>query len=258
MARCITHVLAKGTAFPGNVDSQVVNVLPQMAQLKRMALDLLFPSHCINCGREGEFICEHCRPLLTFISTPVCTKCGRPILTGQACSRCVEEWNDIDGVRAPFSFEGLVRKSIHELKYRNIRALAATLALFMYECLQNNNLAADVIIPVPLHPKRLRERGYNQSSLLARELGKLCGIPVVENLLIKCLHTRPQAQSLGVDERRQNIKNAYKCVDKRYEGNSILLVDDVTTSGSTLNACASELKSTGVVSVWGLVTAIEL
>ena len=229
-----------------------------MAQLKRIALDLLFPGHCVNCGREGEFICERCRPLLTFIATPVCTKCGRPVQAGQKCNRCIEEQDDIDGVRAPFSFEGLVRKSIHELKYRNIRALAATLAVFMYECLQTNHLSADVLVPVPLHPRRLRERGYNQSSLLARELGKFSGMPVLEDLLVKCLHTRPQAQSLDVDERRHNIKNAFKCTDNRLNGKKAILIDDVTTSGSTLNACASELKSTGVVSVWGLVTAIEL
>jgi len=236
----------------------MVNVLPPVAQLKRIALDLLFPRYCIGCGREGDFICENCRSALTSITPPICNKCGRPLSGGRPCNRCIEEQNEIDGIRAPFAFEGLVRQSIHKLKYQNIRALAETFAAFLYDCLMNNVLSADVLVPVPLHPKRLRERGYNQSVLLARELGKLCSLPVIEDYLVRCLYTPPQAQSSGVVERRHNIMNAFKCLDNRLWGKNVLLLDDVATSGSTLNTCARELKSTGVASVWGLVLALEL
>ncbi len=236
----------------------MVNVLPPVAQLKRIALDLLFPRYCINCGREGDFICEQCRLLLTLITPPICDKCGRPLLGKRTCNRCISEQNYIDGIRAPFSFEGVVRRCIHKFKYENIRALAGSLSIFLYDCLQNNAVSADVIVPVPLHPKRLRERGYNQSGLLAHELGRLSGLPVIENHLVRCLHTLPQAQSSGVDERRHNIVNAFKCLDRRLQGKKVLVIDDVVTSGSTLNICARELKSTGAASVWGLAVALEL
>ena len=236
----------------------MVNVLPPMVQLKRMALDLLFPRYCISCGREGDFICEKCRASLSFITHPVCDKCGRTLSGEQKCSRCIEGQNEIDGIRAPFAFEGLVRQSIHMLKYQNIKALAATFAVFLYDCLMSNALSVDVLVPVPLHPKRLRERGYNQSGLLAHELGKLAELPVIEDHLIRCIHTPPQAQSSGIGERRNNIMNAFKCLDNKLQEKSVLLIDDVATSGSTLNTCARELKSAGVESVWGLVVALEL
>lgn len=236
----------------------MVNVLPPVVQLKRMALDLLFPRYCIGCGREGDFICAKCRVSLPFITPPVCEKCGRTLLGEQQCNRCIEGQNEIDGVRAPFAFEGLIRQSVHMLKYQNIKALAETFAVFLYNCLKSNALSVDTLVPVPLHSKRLRERGYNQSGLLARELGKLSGLPVIEDHLIRYLYTPPQAQSSGVGERRNNIMNAFKCLDNKLQGKRVLLVDDVATSGSTLNTCARELKSNGAKSVWGLVVALEL
>jgi ComF family protein len=236
----------------------MVNVLPPVIQLKRMALDLLFPRYCIGCGREGDFICERCRASLPLITPPVCEKCGRTLSGEQKCNRCIEGQDEIDFIRAPFAFEGLVRHAIHMLKYQNIRALAEMFAVFLHDCLRSNTLSVDLLVPVPLHPKRLRERGYNQSGLLARELGSLCGLPVTEDNLIRCLHTPPQAQSSGVGERRNNIINAFKCRDNSLQGKKVLLIDDVATSGSTLYTCARALKATGVESVWGLVVALEL
>jgi ComF family protein len=233
-------------------------VLPPMAKLKRIALDLLFPRYCIGCGREGDFICARCQESLTFITPPICVKCGRPISKGTKCSQCIDERIMIDGIRAPFAFEGLVRQAVHKLKYQNIRALTGTFAMFLFDCMNKNALSADVLLPVPLHPKRLRERGYNQSYLLARELGRLCDLPVIDNYLIRCVNTPPQAQSSGVNERRKNIRNAFRCRDDSLDGKGVLLIDDVATSGSTLNTCAEELKSSGAASVWGLVVALEL
>ena len=236
----------------------MVNVLPPMAELKRIALDLLFPPYCIGCGREGDFICNKCQESLTFVVPPICNKCGRPLSTGPKCSHCTNEQTEIDGIRAPFAFEGLVRQAIHRLKYQNIRALSGIFAMFLYDCFNKNALSSDVLVPVPLHPKRLRERGYNQSHLLARELSRLCNLQVVGDCLVRCVNTPPQAQSSGVNERRENIHNAFKCRNDRLDGKHILLIDDVATSGYTLNTCAKELKSSGAKSVWGLVVALEM
>jgi competence protein ComFC len=235
----------------------MVNVLPPAAKLKRIALDLLFPRYCVNCGREGDFICEKCRRLLSFIISPVCDKCGRPLSEGTVCNRCIEEQTVIDGIRAPFAFEGLVRQAVHQLKYQNLRALAETFAEYMNKCFEDNISSADVLVPVPLHAKRLRERGYNQSALLAHEIGRLCGLPVIDSALVRRLHTPPQAQSSGIEERRHNLADAF-CLNSGFHGKHVLLIDDVATSGSTLNTCARELKAGGAASVWGLVIALEL
>jgi ComF family protein len=112
-------------------------------------------------------------------------------------------------------------------------------------------------VPVPLHQKRLRERGYNQSRLLAQELGKLTKLPLVADCLIRERHAPPQARTANVAERRSNVANAFSCRDDRLRNKRILLIDDVATSGATLDACARALKEAGAISVWGLVLARE-
>jgi len=111
---------------------------------------------------------------------------------------------------------------------------------------------------VPLHQKRLKERGYNQSNLLARELGKLINLPVVDECLIRQRHALPQARTSTLDERRSNVVDAFTCLDHKLKDKQILLIDDVSTSGATLDACAAALKASGTTSVWGLVMAREL
>jgi ComF family protein len=164
----------------------------------------------------------------------------------------------IDGVRSPFRFEGTVRKAVHEFKYRNLRAMAGELAVYLADCLRENNISYDVIVPVPLHPKRLRERGYNQSLLLAAGLSKLTGFPVNDSSLVRKIYNVPQAKTGSVEERRQNVIGIFSCVNEDLHKKKVLLIDDVTTSGATLNACASVLKTGGAVTVWGLTLAREI
>jgi len=151
-----------------------------------------------------------------------------------------------------------MRQAIHQLKYRNLRALAAPLAKLLNEYLSTNPVPGEVLVPVPLHQKRLRERGYNQSSLLAQELGKLTRLPVVGNCLIRQRHAPPQARTSTVDERRSNVADAFTCRDHRLRDKQVLLIDDVSTSGASLDACAAALKAAGAISVWGLVLAREI
>jgi ComF family protein len=233
-------------------------VLPQITNLKRVALDLLFPSWCIGCGREGSYICDSCQRLLPLIVPPICPRCGRPLSYENLCPGCTEERAEIDGIRAPFLFNGVIRQAIHELKYRNLRAVVPLLGGFLNNFLLENPVPGNVLVPVPIHRKRQHERGYNQSSLLARELGRRCGLPVVEDCLIRHTHTPPQARTPGAIDRRKNVANAFACRDERLKSKQVLLIDDVSTSGATLNACAGVLKSAGAETVWGLVLALEL
>ena len=236
----------------------MVRVLPQVAKLGGMALNLLFPQKCIGCGKESVFICYSCRSSLPRVMPPLCPRCGRPQPSGILCPSCVSWRAEIDGIRSPFRFDGVMRQAIHQLKYKNLRALAGTLAQLLNDYLITNPVPGEVLVPVPLHQKRLRERGYNQCSLLAKELGKLTNLPLVDSCLVRQRHTPPQARTSTVDERQSNVADAFACRDQRLRDKQVLLIDDVSTSGATVDACAAALKAAGAISVWGLVLAREI
>jgi ComF family protein len=161
-------------------------------------------------------------------------------------------------VRSPFRFEGAIRKAVHELKYQNLAAIAAPLAGFMARYLEKEPIEADVLVPVPLHPRRFHDRAFNQSALLAGELGKRLGLPVDEACLIRARFNLPQARTKSLEERRANVAGVFACRGDSARGKRVLLIDDVSTSGATLNACAVALKSGGAKSVSGLTLAREI
>lgn len=233
-------------------------MLPQLSKLKGVALNLLFPRFCVGCGREGAFICNSCLLLLPRLEFPICPKCGQPAPEGVLCRNCSHWQADIDGIRSPFRFEGVIREAVHQLKYRNLRAIAGPMAMFLSDYLRDNPVPGEVLIAVPLHARRLRERGYNQSVLLAYELSRLVHLPVDEESLVRVKYTLPQARTTSVAERRRNITGVFECQDKEVRGKKTILIDDVATSGATLNECATALKLAGALSVWGLTLAREI
>jgi ComF family protein len=151
-----------------------------------------------------------------------------------------------------------MRKAIHELKYRNLKAISPCLAELLADYLRENPLPGEALAGVPLHPRRLRERGYNQSSLIAAELGKRIGLPVIEDCLIRVKQAQPQVRAVDVEERRRNVADAFVCRDEKVRGKQIILIDDVCTSGATLESCAAALKNKEAASVWGLTLAREI
>jgi ComF family protein len=151
-----------------------------------------------------------------------------------------------------------VRRAVHQLKYGQFKALAAPLGQLLAQYLEARPVAADVLVPVPLHSRRLRERGYNQSALLAAEVGKLSGLPVVSDSLVRLRHTKAQVKTADAGERQRNLAGAFGCRDAKLVGKRVLLVDDVCTTGSTLDSCAIALRRTGASSVWGLALAREV
>ena len=190
------------------------------------------------------------------VMPPLCPLCGRPQASSIPCSRCVSWTAEIDGIRSPFRFEGIVRQAIYKLKYGNLRALAAPLAQMLYPYIIENPVPGDVLVPVPLHHKRLRERGYNQSALLSRKLSELTGLPLITDHLIRERDTHPQALTETASQRQSNVADAF--CSRELRDREVLLIDDVATSGATLNACAAALKAAGATSVWGLVLAREI
>jgi competence protein ComFC len=160
--------------------------------------------------------------------------------------------------QSPFKFEGTIREAVHQLKYRSIRILVPTLAGLMHRFLVRNAISADCLVPVPLHPKRMRERGFNQSQLLAKELSKLTGMPLNEGALFRTRYTVPQARTTSVEQRRCNMEEAFGAHSDRIKCSRVMLVDDVCTSATTMDACARALKESGAAAVWGLVLAREV
>jgi len=235
-----------------------VKVLPRLASLRRTALDLLFLCWCLGCGKEGSFICPFCRRKLPAINSPICPRCGIPQTGGILCSTCSNHHHDIDGIRSPFRFEGVIRQAIHQLKYKNLRAITEPLAELLSNYLDAHPIPGEALVPVPLHRRRLRERGYNQTELLARELGKIVKLQVITDCITRQQNNPPQARATSVAERRSNVANAFTHRKHSLQNKKIILIDDVATSGATLNACAATLKTAGAFSVWGLTIAREV
>lgn len=196
------------------------------------ALELLLPLNCVVCNRGGSYLCESCEAPLRKLEKSYCPRCSWP---GWAslCHWCTALPLAIDGIRAAYQFEGAVREMVHALKYRNLRAAAPDLGRLLASYLDSNEIPADVAIPVPLHPRRKRERGYNQSELMARELSKRTGVPVQARVLRRTRNAAPQVSLNGHEERRRNIDGAFEC-GSPVEGLRVLLIDDVVTTGSTM------------------------
>jgi len=171
----------------------------------------------------------------------------------ELCSMCHTHPLTVDGIRSVAFFEGVLREAVHEFKYQGVRTLARPLARLMVEYQREHRLPAEVLVPVPLHPQREAERGYNQAALLARAMGEALQLPVVEHMLARVRATPPQV-GLNAAERRTNVHAAFSATTAA-AGRRVLLIDDVCTTGATLDACAVALKAQGAESVWGLTIA---
>ena len=226
------------------------------SKLTSSALELLFPLQCLGCQREGNLLCAQCRDGLEKLNPPWCNVCARPS-PRSLCNFCRRTPLAIDGIRAPYLMQGTVQQAIYSLKYRSVRAIAPELAELLARFMTRRPIAGGLLVPVPLHPRRLRSRGYNQSALLARELGKLTGLPVDEGLVSRTRNAPPQVNAASQEQRRSNVENGFRCTAD-VSGMELILVDDVATTGSTLSACAAALKDAGAASVWGLTVAREV
>ena len=226
-----------------------------LTKLSDLALDLLFPIQCAGCRRESKILCEACLPGLAKLISPYCQLCASPNALSPCCW-CRESPLSVDGIRAPFLMEGAVREAVFSLKYRGVRAAAPELGRLLAQYMADHTVPGEVIVAVPLHRRRLRARGYNQSALLARELSKLTAVPQANNLLTRFKDAPPQAEAASQSQRRTNVDGSFQ-VTGDVAGLKVLLIDDVVTTGSTMSACAATLKAAGAASVWGLALARE-
>lgn len=222
------------------------------------ALDLFFPRQvkCIFCKRETRVfgICDECYKALPFIEGLICHRCGGMMIgKGNACVECKNRHSAIDRNYAVLEYDDIVKAKVISFKQGRVRYIGETFAHLIQEKYEDILDNIDVIIPVPISESRLKSRGYNQSEILCNELidtGK------VNTTILARPEDTPHQTGLGRKHRLENLKGAFKVTDKKVvKGKTILLVDDIYTTGSTLNECASTLKSAGASKVLGLVLA---
>jgi len=227
-------------------------VLTRGRQAWSVAIDTLFPPRCGGCGTAGSLWCAACRQSLAFILPPMCDACGEPATTG-LCAKCRAQPLRIEWIRSAVVFQGPVREAIHHFKYNRWSSLAGPLGEALTAAWMAAAPAADWLVPVPLHRARERERGYNQSALLAAELGRRVNVHVAPRGLRRVRATRVQMQ-LDAAERRINVAGAF-AADGEWSGRRVVVIDDVCTTGATLEACAAALYSAGAAAVYGLTLA---
>src|SRR5947209_13480016 len=228
------------------------------SDLFQAAVSLLYPATCTICGknvRAGEYLCDECDGNLIRIVAPFCQTCSEPfegsIQSAFTCANCAHRTIYFDAAVAAYRGRGIVREVIHEFKYGRKIHLRHLVARWLHAALDDERLCGrrfDVIVSVPLHPARQRERGFNQASLLAELLSAETSIPA-KPVLERIRYTTTQT-ALDRAERMENLHNAFrlrKNADVR--GLRVLLIDDVLTTGSTLSECARVLKRAGALSV---------
>ncbi len=223
---------------------------------------LLFPSNntCIFCGEElfnghDYSICDNCLKELP-VAKNTCDICGQEIIGGgNLCLNCKTNSKKFyDRAFSPFRFEGNIVDSVHRLKYHNDKWIGRFLSKILYDYIKDLDLKIDVVIPVPLNENRLKERGYNQSRILCEEFYRK-GIIVDETNLVRVKDTKSQT-NFTFKQREENMKNAFKVMDKeKLKGKNVLIVDDVYTTGATLNEISETLRKTKVNYIYCLTLA---
>jgi ComF family protein len=226
-------------------------------------LELFLPRLCAGCekawlhGDQG-FWCDPCLDELPWIEPPLCPRCGRPFPSSPSspdhlCGDCLQSLFLFDSARSATHHTGVVRRRIHQLKFGGQLHRAPPLAeLLANVCRREASPAVDVVFPVPLHVKRLRQRGFNQAGLLAKVFGRKLGLPVRFNVLVRKYWTEPQTR-LNREQRLENVKDAFQVPHpETVKGRRVLIIDDVYTTGTTLNECTKTLKTAGASEVHAL------
>jgi ComF family protein len=247
-----------------------MNALLFLQGLWEASLRVIFPPKCLVCSNHyvwqpstgtigsdpvskvtAQYFCESCRKGLAPISSPFCSKCGIPFVSREGedhrCSECLLEKKYFRKARAFGVYDGILMEAIHVFKYGKKTSLSEPLGGLAKEAFFQfwDSNSIDLLVSVPLHVKRLRERGFNQAHLLIRKWAKQEGIPFDGLTLSRCRWTEPQT-NLRRTERRKNIKGAFSLrYPEKIKGQKILLVDDVFTTGATANECARVLTKAG-------------
>lgn len=220
-------------------------------------LDWLFPPYCAGCGRLGYRWCPECQKQVEVLAGPVCQVCGTPLQAEACCRSCERSRPPYEAMRSWAAFSGPLRRALHTLKYRRNFALGEALAHQMFPFVKSLGWTINCLVPVPLGKARLKERGYNQVALVAAPLAGFMRWRYLPQALRRVRETRSQV-GLSAAERRLNVQNAFQAQAALVAGQTVLVMDDVATTGSTLVACATALLEAGARQVYALTVARAL
>ncbi len=221
------------------------------------SMDWLYPPRCAGCQARGSRWCEECARQARELIPPLCEACGLPCTRAGFCFNCAEARPRFRMARAWAEHHGSLRNAIHRLKYRNDVGLGEELSAFLEKVVLREGWPVDLIVPVPLGRARLRERGYNQAAVLARPLAWRMGLSYQPGALTRVRET-PSQVGLNAAERRANLAGAFRGERVGAQGRTILVVDDVMTTGATMDACAQALYAAGAQEVFGVTLARAL
>lgn len=232
-----------------------------MDNIRNFILDLIFPKFCASCKKEGRHLCLNCSQELQINHYSFCSVCKNKTPNLQKCAR---HKTYLKFFFSPFSYDNTAIKNlIHNFKYEFIKSIGPELAYFQIQTLKNSSIYQFIlenpqnflITAVPLHKKRLAWRGFNQSEILAKEISQKLNIKLFSELK-RIKNTKPQIDMADHKEREQNIKEAFICKNnKKIKNKTIILVDDMITTGATMEECAKILKKSGAKEIWGLTIA---
>ncbi len=222
-------------------------------------MEVIFPTRCSGCGAYGGFpLCPQCNAALPLIRGPACRRCGAPTpRETDGCGECTRRAKDLDAAVALATYEEPLRSVIHKLKYGNGWRLAPLLgAMAAVRLAPALSSQRTLLTFVPMHKRRRRMRGYDHAERLARGVGRALGME--PGRLLERVRATPAQASLSHEERQSNVKGAFRAVGERLNGEEVVLVDDVMTTGCTLSECAAALKAHGAGRVTACVLARDL
>lgn len=234
----------------------IYNVNKEIKHWASYLTDALFPRRCPVCGEivmpKGQLICRPCLKELSLVKSPVCKKCGKEVIGERIeyCFDCTRHKRTFEYGIALFNYNEAAKRAMAGIKYKNRREYLDFFAdAAVKRCLKKLALMqADVLIPVPVHPSRLRKRGFNQAEVFANYLSPALNIPVCTDILVRSKKTDPQ-KGLNPSERLKNLEKAF-AIDSLPPGvSNVILIDDIYTTGSTMEACARVLMRAGVKKV---------
>jgi len=212
-------------------------------------IDLIYPPFCCYCGKIGYEICPECYTKIEITSNhKICLICGGIIETGINCSNCKKLHPSFEQARSWGIYVGVLKQIVQKIKYKRGFGIIEYITKPLIHFIKNWNISVDMIVPIPLAKKREIARGYNQSFLIAKPISEYFNIPLNEHALIRSRDTKSQV-GLNYEERKINMKNAFRAEKSICNDKSILLIDDIITTGSTLNESAKALKLAGAKKV---------
>ncbi|MDH3943931.1 MAG: ComF family protein [Anaerolineae bacterium] len=221
------------------------------------AVDWVFPPQCGGCGLGGNRWCEQCNGAIEKITKPFCESCGLPGISNNLCGRCTSQQPAFDAARSLGIYQSSLRNAVIKLKYKRDFGLGETLADQLLKLISSWDWSVQAVVPIPLGRERERERGYNQAALFARPIALGLGVPFREKIVSRSRDTLKQV-GLTETERQRNVLGAFEIGERLLNKENLLLVDDVMTTGATLNSCAGVLKQAGAGKVYAITLARAL